>query len=129
MPAGVVPEAPATILVVDDKPEVLAVFRLLLERSGYRFLGASQGLEAVALVRRRENPVAAVILDLGLADADGSAVCAELKAVADLPVILCSGLLAEVVQARAAEVEADGFLAKPFTKLELRQALQSVLPV
>jgi putative two-component system response regulator len=68
---------PLTILIVDDEPSNLAIMRTIL-RDHYRLVFARSGAEAEAAVRRQRP--AMVLLDIGLPDTDGVALCRRLKA-------------------------------------------------
>ena len=64
----------ATILVVDDEPELCRALSKLLTRNGYQVLTAGNGEEGLAILRQRGNPPGPV----GPADAqDGRAGSAE----------------------------------------------------
>jgi putative two-component system response regulator len=65
-----------TILLVDDEPSNLAILRDVL-RDQYRLVFARSGAEAEAAVRRQRP--AMVLLDIGLPDTDGVALCRRLK--------------------------------------------------
>jgi two-component system, chemotaxis family, chemotaxis protein CheY len=104
----------ATILVVDDDPLIQLTVAGILEDEGYTVVVAGDGLEALAqLVELRP---AAILLDIGMPRMDGYAFATELERRglrAALPVIVLTadGRAAE----KAAQVGAQGFLAKPFT--------------
>ena len=68
---------PLTILIVDDEPSNLAIMREIL-RDNYRLVFARSGAEAETAVLRQRP--AMVLLDIGLPDTDGVALCRRLKA-------------------------------------------------
>ena len=111
---------PATILIVDDEPEVRAVVAEFLEDFGYNVLQAEGG--AQALGRLRDNPaVRLLITDIRMPEMSGI----ELADVATehhpgLKVILISGyFVAQQVRRR--------FLRKPFRMRELEAAVRAEL--
>ena len=67
-----------TILVVDDEPDALRLYIRMLTASGrgYRFLRASNGEEALAILRKKHRP-SAVLLDLVMPGMDGFRVLEE----------------------------------------------------
>jgi signal transduction histidine kinase len=75
----------STVLLVDDNPSDRALFRQILGRAGFTVHELSSGLEAVAKARELRPHV--VVLDVGLPDTDGHAVCRAIRADP-----LCSGL-------------------------------------
>jgi DNA-binding NtrC family response regulator len=56
----------ATLLLVDDDPQLLSVVTRVLERSNYRVLEAKDGDEAAALLARHAGQIDGVILDAGI---------------------------------------------------------------
>jgi CheY-like chemotaxis protein len=67
------------ILFVEDEAQQLKYMRRLLERQGYRVLGAQDGLEAVALHRRHSSDIDLVVLDLKLPKLSGLDAFREMK--------------------------------------------------
>ena len=80
-----------TVLVVDDEFDILTVWRLLLERHGYRVLTASNGAAALEQIRNTRPDV--IVSDCMMPIMSGQQLCAALFADPDLraiPIILCS---------------------------------------
>jgi putative two-component system response regulator len=65
-----------TILIVDDEPDNLAIMRAILQDS-YHLVFARDGREALAAVLK--HGPAMVLLDIGLPDIDGYALCRKIK--------------------------------------------------
>ena len=81
-----------TILVVEDDPALRAFYRSVLMLEGFRVLAAEDGVEA--LERIDEQPVGAVILDLGLPRLPGEDVGRELAShphLKSIPIIVVTG--------------------------------------
>lgn len=81
----------ATILLVDDDPNILRPLRLLLEREGYRVLTASDGQAALAAAAV-ESPNL-IVTDWMMPRLDGVGLCRQLRddaATADIPVVMLS---------------------------------------
>ncbi|MGB9723458.1 MAG: response regulator, partial [Chloroflexia bacterium] len=127
-PAPEVPEAepaiPAgrTVLVVDDDPDVIALFRRYLEEQGYQVIGATDAVEALRLAWE-EHPYA-ITLDIVLPGEDGWTVLRALKeepATRDIPVIICS-----VVQDENTgfSLGAADYLTKPVSREAILSALE-----
>ncbi|MEW6545026.1 MAG: response regulator [Nitrospirota bacterium] len=74
---GSAPKA-ATILIVDDEPEIAALMGEFLASRGYRIRTASNGPDALALIRR--DPPDLVLLDLYMPGMNGVEVLRRLKA-------------------------------------------------
>jgi CheY-like chemotaxis protein len=86
------------VLVVDDEQIGLEVRKILLERSGYRVLTASDGLAGLEIFSA--EPVEAVVLDYSMPGMHGGEVAARMRqAKPQVPILLLSayiGLSAEV---------------------------------
>ena len=109
------------VLVVDDNPDVGALFRRFLRGGDYRVLQATSG--AAALEVAREFSPNLVLLDVLLPRRDGWEIMSDLRStpgMANTPVVICSVLPEE---AMARSLQAADFLAKPVT----RQALLALL--
>jgi len=103
-----------TILVVEDRPEVLTSMMLLLERAGCEGVGALTGMDGIHLTQRQEFDL--IILDVNLPEKNGFEVCAWLKQdfrFSRTPVIFTSGHWNEENRRRALELGAADFIDKP----------------
>jgi DNA-binding response OmpR family regulator len=81
----------ATILLVDDDPNLLRPLKLLLEREGFRVLTAPDG-EAALDATAMERPDL-IVTDWMMPRLDGVGMCRRLKdstAMADIPVVILS---------------------------------------
>ena len=117
-----------TVLVVDDE----AMNRLLLVRSleqeGLRVDTASDGLEALDMLRSR--PFDLVLLDILMPLADGFEVLAVMKddpTLAHVPVIVISALEDMESVVRCIEMGAEDYLPKPFDRSLLRARINAGL--
>ncbi len=111
-----------TVLVVDDDPDVISLFRRYLEDQGYQVIGATDAVEALRLAWE-EHPYA-ITLDIILPGEDGWTVLRALKedsATRDIPVIICS-----VVQDEDTgfSLGAADYLTKPVDREALLSALE-----
>ena len=87
-----------TVLCVDDERVGLHVRKLLLERSGYKVLTASDGASGIRVFE--QNAVDAVVLDYAMPGMHGGEVAARMRAVKpEVPILLLSayvGLPADI---------------------------------
>jgi DNA-binding response OmpR family regulator len=102
-------EARKRVLVVDDERAILTVLGIKLRVSGYDVMTASNGKEALALIKSMRPDM--VLLDVIMPGMDGFDVLEEVRAVSRLPVIVFSARL-ENAQ-KALSLGADDFLTKP----------------
>src|SRR2546422_2852173 len=118
----------ATILVVDDDPQVRKVLTVFLEDEGYATITASNGSEALAVVKCEDPDL--IILDVDMPEMDGFEVCRRLKEderTALIPVTMLTGLDDRLARRRGIEAGADDFLSKPFDHSTLRARLRTQL--
>jgi signal transduction histidine kinase/DNA-binding response OmpR family regulator len=119
------PVMPESILVVDDDADTRMAIAQLLEDAGYHALMASDGLEALEILRRepRLRP-SLVLLDVMMPNMDGKQFREQQRLDAELgkiPVIVFSAH--DEVARIARTLEADDYLAKPFDASELVNAV------
>jgi two-component system, cell cycle sensor histidine kinase and response regulator CckA len=106
-----------TILLVEDEDMLRGLIRELLEIKGYQVLEASQGLEAIDVLKRNGKPVDLVLTDVVMPHMSGSELVVHLrKAHPDLKVIFMSGYTGSNNAAIHKSLEMPGvaFLQKPF---------------
>jgi len=115
------------ILVADDDRVSLRLLQAMLERWGWTVLRASDGHEALHVLRATDAPRVA-ILDWMMPGLEGPAVCRELR---DRPpgayvyTILLSGRDGKEDRVSGLDAGADDYLTKPFDAHELRVRLRA----
>lgn len=116
------PEGPFTVLLADDHSQNRRLFRLFLQQD-YKVIEATSGASALAVLR--ERPVDAVLLDLSFPEGpDGFETLRLIReGVPSVPVLALTAHAGRDDQARCLEAGFDGFLAKPFRKQDLLDAL------
>ena len=105
---------PPTVLVADDRMELLALHATYLERHGYRVLRATDGDSALALARA-EHP-AVIVLDHSMPGRSGLDVTRELKAdpaTANIPILLMTAHSYGAIGATARAAGIASFMTKP----------------
>jgi two-component system, chemotaxis family, chemotaxis protein CheY len=113
------------VLVVDDDPDILDALSEILEAEGYDVQRARNGREA--LQRLEQGLPDLVLLDLMMPVMDGWEFARSLAPGARPPIIVLSA--DRNVSAKAKEIGALGWLAKPFELSELLDAVRSVVPI
>ena len=113
------------VLIVEDQPELLRALGINLRARQYDVLTARTGREALAMAA--SEPPAAVILDLGLPDIDGTEVIVELRRWSKAPIIVLSGRTSPGDKIGALDVGADDYVTKPFAMGELLARLRAAL--
>jgi two-component system KDP operon response regulator KdpE len=115
----------ATVLVVDDEPQIRRALRTNLSVRGYRVVEAGTGHAALAAVADHHPDV--VLLDLGLPGLDGIEVLHGLRGWTDVPVIVLTVRDREVDKVEALDAGADDYVTKPFGMNELLARLRAQL--
>lgn len=113
----------ARIVLVEDDPAVAELVTLYLRNAGFAVTHAPTAASARELFA--EVHPALVILDLGLPDADGSALFAEIRARSDTPVLALTARAEEKLA--GLESGMDDFVTKPFDPRELVARVRAVL--
>ncbi len=101
-----------TIMLVEDDHAVAQTLTDALESSGYRVWLAETGADAKTLLEQTRPDL--IILDLMLPDIDGLVLCSGLKAIADVPIVICSATPQKRDAILGLKLGADDFIAKPF---------------
>ena len=115
----------ATILVVDDEPQIVQLVRDYLEHGGFKVLTASDGPSAVRTASTQHPDL--VVLDLGLPGLDGLDVTRSLRRNGSLPIIMLTARTDESDKLVGLELGADDYVTKPFSPKELVARVRSVL--
>jgi signal transduction histidine kinase/CheY-like chemotaxis protein len=128
-PVTMVPTSRGTrVLLVDDDDMVRAVLKDLLESSGMCITQASNGPDALDLLKRNIDEIDLVILDMIMPEMNGAEVFARLREFCpELPVVICSGFTQDDAMRQLVNAKHCSFLAKPFQALELVNMVLSLL--
>ncbi len=119
-------DARATILVVEDRPEVLDVLRRTLTTHGYRVVTASDGDAGLHIALDATPDL--VILDVGLPKRNGFDVAKDLRQRAfRRPILMLTALGGVTDRVIGLEAGADDYLAKPFDYEELLARVKALL--
>ena len=123
----VVDGAGRTVLIIDDDPGVRTVASEMLLSVGFEVLAVEDGLAAIHALRRQEQEVSAVLLDMTMPHLDGAQTVRELRYLQPgLKVVFTSGYSEQEVSRRLG-ARPEAFVQKPFFDDELRRAIAAVL--
>ncbi len=114
-----------TILVVEDEPAIADTIQYALESEGFRCQRLEVGAGVVEVLD--SQPVALVVLDIGLPDMSGIEVCRRIRERHDVPVIFLTARSGEVDRVVGLELGADDYVTKPFSPRELAARAKAVL--
>jgi DNA-binding response OmpR family regulator len=116
---------PRRILLVDDDTSLLVVLAEQLRDDGYDVATARDGQEA--LRRLEAGWPDLILLDLMMPRVDGLALARQIKADADLPIIVLSAIDTADSKARLLDEVAEDYVSKPYHYPELRARIERVL--
>src|SRR6478672_2613349 len=133
-----VPNDVLTTLIIDDEPQIRRLVRNALQadtafaRVGLeerdptpelRVLEAATGQHGIDRAAGEEP--ALVILDLGLPDMEGIAVCREIRRWSSAPIIVLSARHTDTEKAALLDAGADDYVTKPFSNVELMARIRA----
>ena len=115
----------ATILVVEDDPQIRNFMLFALKKENFKTLmaGNAQG----ALSQIVSEAIDIVLLDLGLPDFDGMDVIKKVREWSDIPIIVVSARDQDKEKAAALDAGADDYITKPFSATELMARIRVAL--
>lgn len=117
--------SPATLVVVDDDPEIRELLADYLGRHGFRTLMAEDA-EALQALLVGEKPDL-LIVDLMLPGDDGFTICRRVRRDSEVPIIMLTASADETDRILGLELGADDYLGKPFNPRELLARIKAVL--
>lgn len=118
----------ATVLVVEDEPQIQELLAVNLEHSGHKVLRAASAEEAEAAIRKALPDV--LVLDWMLPGESGVAFARRLRTnerTRDLPILMLTARAMEQDKISGLEAGADDYLTKPFSPKELAARIKAVL--
>jgi two-component system, OmpR family, KDP operon response regulator KdpE len=115
----------ATVLVVDDEPQIRRVMRTTLSSNGYAVVEARSGEEALEMLRK-ENPEL-ILLDVNMPGIGGLEACREIRAQSDVAIIMLTVRSTERDKVLALDAGADDYVVKPFSMEELLARIRAAM--
>ena len=113
------------ILVVDDHRDIRDLVAKYLTKNGYRVSTADGGAAMKKVLAA--SRIDLVVLDIMMPGEDGLALCRDLRASGDMPVIMLTAMAEETDRVVGLEIGADDYLTKPFNPRELLARIKAVL--
>lgn len=115
----------ATILIVDDEPQIRRVLLTILTSQGYAVIEARSGDEALEKIRGERLDL--ILLDVNMPGRSGIETCREIREAGDVPVIILTVRNAERDKVLALDAGANDYIVKPFGADELLARIRSTL--
>jgi DNA-binding response OmpR family regulator len=111
------------LLVVEDDNRVMAALRAVLAQHGLEVACAQTGEQALALVADSPD---VVLLDVGLPDRDGFKVCAQIRKMSAVPIIMVTARADAQSRVHGLNLGADDYIVKPYHVGELVARIHAV---
>jgi signal transduction histidine kinase/ActR/RegA family two-component response regulator len=118
----------ATVLLVEDNPDVRSSVERILRELGLDVVVAANAEEVARAIREAPNPIDLLVSDVVMPGASGMQVADDLRAAnPSISTLLMSGYSEDDVIAYVAAHPETRFLAKPFTAAALQLAVSELL--
>lgn len=114
---------PKKILIVEDEANIRELLRLYLEREGYTVLEAENGVEGIK--KWKSDKPDMLLLDVMMPVMDGWAVCREIRAESDVPIIMLTAKGETADRVSGLEMGADDYIVKPLEMPEVIARVRS----
>lgn len=119
------PEPKANILVVDDEPQITRVLKTSLSNQGYGIRTASDGEEALHMMKDWSPDL--IVTDLRMPNMDGLQLCRQVRTQSRIPIIVLSVKGEDIIKVQALDAGADDYVTKPFSMNELLARIRAAL--
>lgn len=119
------PELKANILVVDDEPQITRVLKTSLSNHGYGIRTASDGEEALQMMKDWSPDL--IVTDLRMPNMDGLQLCRQVRSESRIPIIVLSVKGEDSIKVEALDAGADDYVTKPFSMNELLARIRAAL--
>jgi two-component system alkaline phosphatase synthesis response regulator PhoP len=103
----------ASVLIIEDEPELVKVLRSYLEKAGFGVFSAQRGDSGLSLWEQKKPDL--VLLDLNLPGMDGLDVARAIRRTSSTPIIMLTARVEEADQLVGLELGADDYITKPFS--------------
>jgi len=115
----------ATILIVDDEPQIRRVMKTTLTSQGYAVIESPTGDDALEKIRINKPDL--VLLDVNMPGRSGLDTCREIRESSDVPIIMLTVRNTERDKVQALDAGADDYVVKPFGIEELMARIRAAL--
>jgi two-component system alkaline phosphatase synthesis response regulator PhoP len=116
------------ILIVDDEPDILELIAYNLNKEGYLYITASNGLEAIQMAKKHHPDL--ILLDIMMPKLDGIETCRQLRAMPEFKntyMVFLTARSEEYSEISGFNVGADDYIAKPIKPRALISRINAIL--
>ncbi len=119
------PAGSASVLIVDDDPQLRALLRVVLEMERFQVEEAASGEEALEILQEREPLL--VLLNVLMPGLSGIETCRQIRERSTVPIIMLTGLGRDLDIVAGLEAGADDYCTKPVGMVELVARIRAQL--
>ena len=113
------------VLICDDQPDIVNALKIYLKPEGYNLFTASNGKEALELVKNQD--IHLILLDVMMPVMDGITATSRIREFSNVPIILLTAKSETEDMVLGLNVGADDYITKPFVPLEVLARVRSQL--
>lgn len=113
------------VLICDDQPDIVSALKIYLTPEGYHLYEASNGKEAVEMVKKHN--IHLILLDVMMPAMDGVTATAKIREFSNVPIILLTAKSETQDKVLGLNVGADDYITKPFVPVEVLARVRSQL--
>jgi DNA-binding response OmpR family regulator len=114
-----------SILICDDEKDIVSALKIYLSAEGYNTFEASNGNEALKLLKSTE--IHLVLMDIMMPGLDGITATSRIRDEFNIPVILLTAKSEDTDKVLGLNIGADDYITKPFNPVELRARVGMIL--
>ncbi|WP_242952405.1 response regulator transcription factor [Anaerocolumna xylanovorans] len=119
-----VTEVKETIYIADDDANIREGIKIFLESEGYRVTVFKNG--DLLFEQFKSAPCDLVILDVMMPGSDGFLICAELRKISTVPIIMLTARDTELDYATGINLGSDDYFTKPFSTMSLVMRVKAI---
>lgn len=112
------------IYIADDEQNIREVIQSFLESEGYLVTAFENGDDLLAAFKKEPGDL--VILDVMMPGSSGFAICAELRQISTVPIIMLTARDSDIDYATGINLGSDDYFTKPFSALSLVMRVKAI---
>lgn len=117
-----------TVLLVEDEPALLKMSKMMLQKIGYRVLGAGTPGEAIGLAKKHADEIHLLLTDVVMPGMNGKDLAERVHALCpNLQILFMSGYSVNMITSQGVLDESVNFIEKPFSMKDLGVKVAEVL--
>lgn len=113
------------MLIADDNRQIASILESYAKKEGFDVVLAYDGEQTLRMFEKAKPNV--LLLDVMMPKKDGLAVCREIRALSDVPIIMVTARGEDFERIMGLDTGADDYIVKPFSPGELMARVRAVL--